>query len=399
MARQPQLDRWGYGCFTVFQQSFFSNLFLASARMNVGLQKRLCIAIQGAVQGVGFRPFVYRLATDLKLGGWINNSAQGVLIEVEGGQSQLEIFLQRIDREKPPRSMIQRLKSSWLEPVGYAAFEIRTSVGGEKTAIVLPDLATCAECLTEIFDPANRRYRYPFTNCTHCGPRFSILNDLPYDRSNTTMQLFEMCEQCQAEYDNPLDRRFHAQPNACPRCGPHLEVWDQQGQPLASADAALRLAADAIRQGQRVAIKGIGGFHFLVDARSPAAVQRLRQAKQRPAKPFALLYPSLEAIQADCQVSALEAQRLRSSAAPILLLKRHPSPHCSSLAPAVAPDQPNLGIMLPYTPLHHLLMQDLGFPVIATSGNLADEPICTDEHTAVDRLSADLFLVHDRPIA
>ncbi|MDX2242940.1 MAG: carbamoyltransferase HypF [Leptolyngbyaceae cyanobacterium bins.302] len=373
--------------------------------MNSATQQRLQLVIQGAVQGVGFRPFIYRLATELGLAGWVANSAQGVLIEVEGTQSHLDTFLHRLNQEPPPRSHIQQLASSWLEPVGYTDFEIRKSVGGQKTAIVLPDLATCPDCLAEIRDPTNRRYHYPFTNCTNCGPRFSIIEALPYDRPNTTMHSFVMCKQCQTEYENPGDRRFHAQPNACPQCGPHLELWNQTGETLASNDTALKLAADAIRQGKIVAVKGLGGFHLIVDARNETAVQNLRQAKHRAAKPFALMYPSLELIKTHCYVSALEEQLLLSPAAPIVLLKLktspHPTPHTPLLSPSVAPHNPYLGIMLPYTPLHHLLMADLGFPIVATSGNLADEPICTDGHEALHRLGqiADLFLIHNRAIA
>ena len=202
----------------------------------VGL--RLKVTVRGAVQGVGFRPFIYRLATELNLKGWVNNSAQGVFIEVEGTRAGLEQFLLRIEREKPPRSMIQSLEASWLDPVGYDGFEIRESeAGGPKTALVLPDIATCPDCLREIFDPNNRRYFYPFTNCTNCGPRFSIIEALPYDRANTSMKRFTMCPECQAEYDDPRDRRFHAQPNACPVCGPHLELWDQEGKAVAGPNA------------------------------------------------------------------------------------------------------------------------------------------------------------------
>lgn len=364
----------------------------------------LHIEIQGAVQGVGFRPFIYRLATELGLVGWVNNSAQGVLIEVEGMRSQLDTFLHRIDPEKPPRSFIQHLESAFLEPVGYSSFEIRDSVAGEKTALVLPDIATCPDCLSEIFDSSNRRYRYPFTNCTNCGPRFSIIEALPYDRPNTTMQHFGLCEQCQTEYDNPLDRRFHAQPNACPQCGPHLELWDRKGQVLASHDQALQMTADVIREGKIVAVKGLGGFHLMVDARNEEAVQRLRLVKHREEKPFALLYPSLELIKVHCVVSELEEQLLRSPESPIVLLTRKTRNvkfETSLLpAPAVAPNNPYWGIMLPYTPLHHLLMAELGFPVVATSGNRSDEPICIDQHEAIQRLQdmADLFLVHNRPI-
>jgi hydrogenase maturation protein HypF len=365
-------------------------------------QQRLRIILRGVVQGVGFRPFIYRLATELDLVGWVNNSAQGVVIEVEGERSQLDIFLQRIEQDKPSRSLIQQLEPSILDPIGYSTFEIRASVDGEKTTLVLPDLATCSDCLQDILDPTNRRYRYPFTNCTHCGPRFSIIDALPYDRPHTTMRHFAMCKQCQSEYENPLNRRFHAQPNACPQCGPDLELWDQQGHVLASHDQALQMTAAAIRQGQTVAIKGLGGFHLIVDARNEAAVQRLRQTKHRQAKPFALMYPSLELVKAHCKVSDLEAQVLQSLEAPIVLLNQSKIQNPNSkIAPSVAPNNPYLGIMLPYTPLHHLLMDDLEFPVVATSGNLSDEPICTDEHEVIQRLGqiADVFLVHNRPIA
>ncbi len=376
---------------------------------------RLKIVIRGAVQGVGFRPFVYRLATELQLTGWVLNSAQGVFIEVEGATEQLEEFLRRLPRERPPRAFIQSLEHSWLDPVGYTHFEIRHSdESGQKSAFILPDIATCPDCLGEIFDPNDRRYRYPFTNCTNCGPRFSIIEALPYDRPNTTMKHFAMCRECQAEYENPTDRRFHAQPNACPTCGPHLELWDRQGAVIATHDEALRQAAEAIRSGQIVAMKGLGGFHLVCDACNDQAVQELRRRKHREEKPFALMYPSLELIKAHCEVSELEERLLTSPEAPIVLLRRQASPgpytvppqaareqSRRSLAPSVAPRNPYLGIMLPYTPLHHLLMAELGFPIVATSGNLSDEPICTDEHEALEKLNriADLFLVHNRPIA
>lgn len=361
---------------------------------------RLSVTIRGAVQGVGFRPFVFRLAEELGLTGWVNNSAQGVFIEVEGRRDRLQSFLLRIPREKPPRAFIQSLESSWLDPVGFTKFEIRESdAGGAKTALILPDIATCPECLREVFDPANRRHRYPFTNCTHCGPRFSIIESLPYDRPNTTMKRFVMCEACRAEYENPRDRRFHAQPNACPACGPQLELWGRDGRVLAQRDAALQQAAAAIRRGEIAAVKGLGGFHLLVDARNEQAVRRLRELKHREEKPFALMVPSLVAAQALCEVSELEERLLTSPESPIVLLRRRKD--ASGIVEVVAPRNPCLGVMLPYTPLHHLLLAELGFPVVATSGNLAEEPICTDERDALRRLSgiADLFLVHDRPIA
>jgi hydrogenase maturation protein HypF len=361
-------------------------------------QKRLSVLIQGAVQGVGFRPFIYRLAMDLGLMGWVNNSAQGVLLEAEGSQEQLEIFLQRIEQEKPPSAFIQGVISSLLEPVGYKTFAIRLSTGGPKTTLVLPDIATCPDCLKEILDPTDRRYRYPFTNCIHCGPRFSIIEALPYDRAQTTMKIFGMCAYCQTEYENPLDRRFHAQPNACPKCGPQLTLWASDGRVCASGDEALLTAAAALGRGLIVAIKGLGGFQLMVDARNQGAVLRLRQRKQRKEKPFALLYPSLEMVREHCEISELEERLLCTPEAPIVLVRRRTE---SIPTEEVAPGNPYLGVMLPCTALHHLLMKELGFPVVATSGNLASEPICTDEYEALQRLGsmADLFLVHNRPIA
>ena len=365
-----------------------------------GLNARLRIAVRGAVQGVGFRPFIYRLASELGLAGWVNNSPQGVFIEVEGSPGELQKLLLRIEGEKPPRSFIQSLEASWLDPVGYTGFDIRESAtGGEKTALVLPDVAACADCLREIFDPANRRYFYPFTNCTNCGPRFSIIESLPYDRAATSMKQFTMCRRCQAEYDDPRDRRFHAQPNACSECGPQIGFWDRHGKVLASGVASVAAAAEAIREGKIVAVKGLGGFHLMVVANSDHAVRRLRELKHREEKPFALMFSALESVRAACEVSPIEERLLRSPEAPIVLLKQIAN-RPSSLASSVAPGNPNLGVMLPYTPLHHLLMSLVGAPVVATSGNLSDEPICTDETKVLECLGriADLFLVHNRPI-
>lgn len=365
---------------------------------------RLKLAVRGAVQGVGFRPFVSRLAEELGLAGWVNNSPQGVFVEVEGAEPALQQFLIRLPAEKPPHSSIQSLEATWLDTAGYQKFEIRPSAtGGPKSALVLPDIATCPECLHELFDPANRRYLYPFINCTHCGPRFSIIEALPYDRANTTMKGFTMCPECRAEYEEPRDRRFHAQPNACPVCGPHVELWNPAGEAVFTNHDAVLAAAYAIRHGKIVAVKGVGGFHLLVNARTESAVQRLRQRKHREEKPFALLFPSLEAVRRACEVSDAEARLLTSPEAPIVLLRRRAAPAdgvCNPIAAAVTPGNPNLGVMLPSNPLQHLLMAVLKFPVVATSGNLSDEPLCIDEHDALGRLAriADWFLVHNRAI-
>jgi hydrogenase maturation protein HypF len=361
---------------------------------------RVRVSLRGAVQGVGFRPFVYRLARQLGLTGWVSNSPQGVLLEAEGEARAVEHFLVRLDLEKPSCSFIQSRECWQLDPAGYAHFEIRPSeTGGERTTLVLPDIATCDQCLAEVFDPDNRRHGYPFTNCTNCGPRFSIILDLPYDRANTTMRRFEMCSECRAEYQEPLDRRFHAEPIACPTCGPQLTLWDPRGQVLADRDGALQQAAAAVRRGRILALKGLGGFQLLVDAASEEAVQALRQRKRRAEKPFALMYPTLETVERACEVTSAERRLLTSPESPIVLLRRREG--AQSVADAVAPRNPYMGIMLPCTPLHHLLMREMEFPVVATSGNVSDEPICTDEAEALHRLGgiADLFLVHNRPIA
>jgi hydrogenase maturation protein HypF len=360
--------------------------------------QRLRVTIRGAVQGVGFRPFVYRLATEMGLGGWVKNSPQGVFIEAEGGKETLDAFLLRLEREKPRLSFIQSLEYSLLEPVGYEGFQIRHSdATGEKATVILPDIATCPQCRAELLDPGDRRSRYPFTNCTLCGPRFSIIQALPYDRANTTMKSFVMCPDCRREYEDPADRRFHAQPDACGVCGPHLSLWDGKGEALAASDSALKGAATVIKRGRILALKGLGGFQLLVDGRNQEAVLRLRERKRREEKPLALMFPDLETLRRYVNVSPLEERLLLSAESPIVILRRLPE---SDIAPAVAPDNPYLGAMLPYTPLHHLLMRDLGFPVVATSGNLHDEPILTDEDEALDTIGgiADSFLVHNRPI-
>ena len=348
--------------------------------------ERLRVILFGAVQGVGFRPFVYRLATSLHLPGWVRNSSAGLEIEVEGSPQGLTRFLERLESERPAEAVVLGREISRLVPTGFVEFQILPS--GEhdtKSTAVLPDLATCRACLDELFDPADRRFLYPFINCTHCGPRYSIILDIPYDRPKTTMRGFTLCSDCRREYLDPADRRFHAQPVACPACGPALATPIQD-------------AARTLHDGLIVALKGIGGYQLLADARQPSAVERLRQRKHREEKPFALMMPSLAMVKDYCLVSPAEAALLQSPSAPIVLLK--PTGRLG-LATNVAGSSPYLGVMLPYSPLHHLLMEEFPYPLIATSGNRSDEPIAIENHEAHTRLAgiADLFLDHDRPIA
>ena len=355
--------------------------------------RRVRIDVRGAVQGVGFRPFVYRCATSLGLTGWVENTSFGVRLEAEGEAENIGALLRALEESPPPNASILSLEVEELEPRAENTFVIRTSASqGARVAQILPDLATCPDCLSELFDPGDRRYRYPFINCTHCGPRYSIVEDVPYDRARTSMRHFPMCPACRAEYEDPLDRRFHAEPNACPVCGPRLSLWDGGGAVLAQDHDALLGAADAIRAGKIVAAKGIGGFHLIVDARNEEAVPR----KGRAEKPFAVMFPSLAEVERECDVAPEERALLAGPACPIVLVRRK----SGTVPAAVAPDNPRLGVMLPYAPLHHLLLRELGFAVVATSGNLSDEPIATDEAEALVRLGgiADLFLVHDRPI-
>lgn len=365
--------------------------------------RRLKIVIHGAVQGVGFRPFVYRLANELHVNGWVNNSSSGVCIEAESDRDTLETFLTRLHNEKPPHAVIQQSETTFLETLGYKNFSIRESNSAEeKSALILPDIAVCDDCLHEMLDPANRRYRYPFINCTHCGPRFSIIESLPYDRPNTTMKKFSMCPECEQEYHDPENRRFHAQPIACPKCGPHVELWDRDGKKLFLHDEAIIEASKALCSGKIVALKGLGGFQLLVNSTNEDAVNELRLRKHREEKPFAIMFRSLDKIKEECFVSKLEIQLLKSAESPIVLLRRKSTAENlkSNVAPSIAPRNPYLGIMLPYTPLHHLLMREIDFPIIATSGNISDEPMCIDESDALKKLNsiADLFLIHNRPI-
>jgi len=369
------------------------------APLDPSLRERRRLRLRGAVQGVGFRPFVHRLATELGLGGEVVNDPGGVTLEIEGPPAALAAFEERLLRDKPPASTPEIVARSRVPPRGEVAFAIRASQGaGPPTAILLPDLATCADCARELADPTDRRFGYPFTNCTRCGPRFSIIERLPYDRPHTTMRGFVMCPRCAAEYAEPTDRRFHAQPNACPDCGPSLALLDRTGAPLARGGEALAGAAALVRDGGILALHGLGGFHLVVDARSAAAVRELRARKARWEKPLAVMAPSLAAAGELCEIDETARALLTSAEAPIVLLPRRPG---AAVAAEVAPDNPRLGVMLPYTPLHRLLLDALGFPVVATSGNASEEPICTAPAEALARLGhlADRFLVHDRPIA
>jgi hydrogenase maturation protein HypF len=358
-------------------------------KVAVPKSQRLRVALYGAVQGVGFRPFVYRLATEMGLPGWVLNSSAGLVVEVDGAPEDLQQFLERLDAERPASAVVLARETSFLAPAGFTRFEIVASdQASEKSAAILPDLATCPQCLADLSDPANRRYQYAFTNCTQCGPRYSIILDIPYDRPNTTMQGFTLCPECRREYTDPADRRFHAQPNACPKCGPKLSIE--------IGEAAREIAA-----GRILALKGIGGFQLLADARNQDAVARLRRLKHREEKPFALMMPTIEMVREHCLVSAEEQRVLASPAAPIVLLRPVAQASACALAPNVAHNSPYLGVMLPYSPLHHLLMRACPFPLVATSGNLSDEPIAIDNDEAQRRLGgiADAFLMHDRPVA
>ncbi len=367
-----------------------------------GLRERYRLKITGAVQGVGFRPFVYRLATSNDLTGWVNNTSEGLLIEIEGPIERLDRFVESLKTDKPAVSQIDKIERARMAPQNDGTFEIILSdTGSNKSVVILPDLAVCDDCLRELLDPADRRYLYPFINCTNCGPRFSIIKALPYDRANTSMARFAMCEKCAAEYHDPSNRRFHAQPNACPDCGPQVQLWDDRGQILEQYNGALLKAAEALHEGKIVAVKGLGGFHLMVDAGNENAVRELRQRKHREEKPLAVMFPDLNSIKSVCRVSDEEEKLLLSTASPIVLLEKSEIPGGYTIAESVAPGNPYLGSMLPYTPLHHILMRLVHRPVVATSGNISDEPICIDEREALDRLGqiTGLFLVHDRPIA
>ncbi len=393
----------------------------------------LRIAITGVVQGVGFRPFVYNLAKGMALSGWVLNHSGGVDIEVEGPQTSIDAFVEALSTKAPPLARIESIEAHPIPFEGYDGFEIRHSESQEgRYQLISPDVATCPDCLRELFDPEDRRYRYPFINCTNCGPRFTIIEDIPYDRPKTTMRVFPMCDECLAEYRDPANRRFHAQPNACPVCGPHvwlveresrgenqeseneesaiLRETEQVGELPASgfrhptssiqhpdSDAVFARAKELLLAGKILAIKGLGGFHLACDATNAEAVAELRARKHRPDKPFAIMVPTLEDVEALCVVPPEAEALMTSPQCPIVLLDARPD---TPIAEGVAPNNHTLGVMIPYTPLHHILLRDVGRPLVMTSGNVSEEPIAKDNDEALRRLAplADAFLLHNRDI-
>ncbi len=361
---------------------------------------RTAIRVEGAVQGVGFRPFVYGLATSLGLAGLVGNDVDGVFAEVEGDAEVIGKFLVLLRQQAPPLARIERISTTALSPAGQSDFVIAASQpGGQRRALVSPDSATCADCLRELADPADRRYRYPFINCTNCGPRFTIVRDVPYDRALTTMSGFPMCADCAAEYHDPADRRFHTQPVCCPACGPALALTDAAGTHLSGAADAIAAAAELILAGRVVAVKGLGGYHLVVDAGNEAAAGALRARKHREDKPFAVMVPDVAGARRLADLDETAELMLTSPRRPIVLAPRHGAT-VDEVAPSVAPGNTHLGLLLPYTPIHHLLLAAVGRPIVATSGNVSDEPIAYRDSDALARLAriADAFLTHDRAI-
>ncbi len=367
--------------------------------MRAPTQERRGISVRGIVQGVGFRPFVYALAQRHGLSGLVRNDAEGVHIEVEGLPEELDLFLRGLGEEAPPLAVVDAVAWHTLSTLGETDFRIEESREGvRRQALVSPDVAACDDCLAEVFDPSDRRHRYPFTNCTNCGPRFTITRSVPYDRATTTMASFTMCPDCQNEYEDPLNRRFHAQPNACPDCGPRVRLLDRFGHELrARPDDPIARTARMLRGRAVVAIKGLGGYHLACDPFDQMAVRTLRGRKVRQDKPFALMARDLAQVRGICRVSPEEQDLLSSPAHPIVLLERRED---SGVAEEVAPRQNTLGVMLAYTPLHHLLLCDAGIPLVMTSGNNADEPIAYRDEEAFRQLCeiADYFLLHEREI-
>jgi hydrogenase maturation protein HypF len=383
---------------------------------------RYRINVKGVVQGVGFRPFIYRLTKENRLNGWVLNSSEGVIIEVEGDSKNLNLFIKNIEEKAPPMAKIDELSLEELEPVYYKKFEIKRSIKRKgKYQLVSPDVATCEDCLNELFDKNDRRYLYPFINCTNCGPRFTIIKDMPYDRPNTTMNKFIMCENCQKEYDNPLSRRFHAQPNACPVCGPHIWLVDNKGR-LVNNENPIEEASNLLKNKMIIGVKGLGGFQLACDATSNDVVKRMRMRKSRPAKPFAIMVKDVDQVKEICYLNEEEEKLLTGSQKPIVLLKRRKEFTRNSknknvllkkknepfidnknrliVCEEVAPNNNYLGVMIPYTPLHYLLLRSFNKPLVMTSGNISEEPIAIENEEAIKRLGhiVDYFLFHNRDI-
>ena len=362
-------------------------------------RRRARVRVRGVVQGVGFRPYVYRLAREIGLAGSVLNDSHGVLIEIEGEADGVERFLARLPGEAPPLAAIEEISAVGVEPTGEAGFVVASSHAGDRPdALVSADAATCADCLAELLDPGDRRHRYPFINCTNCGPRFTIVRDVPYDRPATTMAGFEMCPACRVEYDDPVDRRFHAQPNACPGCGPHVRLLRaSDGTALAGREEALARTTAALRGGSIVAVKGLGGYHLACRADDEETVARLRARKHREDRPFALMVAGLAEARELIDLTAAEERLLEGRERPIVIARRLPG---APVAASVAPSGPDLGVMLAYSPLHHLLARDVARPLVMTSGNVSDEPIAFTDSDALARLApiAELICAHDRPI-
>ncbi len=360
------------------------------------MKKALQIKVIGIVQGVGFRPFVYRLARGHSLSGWVLNSPEGVSLHVEGPEEDLEGFLKELSIEAPPHARIYRIEVKEVSPEGFETFEvIRAEKEGTLELDILPDLGICKDCLRELFSEGDRRYRYPFISCTNCGPRFSILETIPYERENTTMKIFPLCPECKGEYENPLDRRFHAEPIACPHCGPGIELFNDKGERIAEGERALQLALEYLKGGKILAVKGLTGFHLMARADDPQAIETLRTRKRRSKKPFAVMFCDLSQLEDYVELTEEDKKLLLSPWAPILLL-----PDKGRLPQNLKEGLDSLGVFLPYTPLHQLLLKDLPFPVIATSGNFSEEPLVFENEEALEKLSqmADFLLLHNRPI-
>lgn len=369
---------------------------LVNEQKNGNISRRI-IHVKGIVQGVGFRPFIFQIARRYGLYGWVFNSSAGVQIEVEGEEKALHGFFEDLTMQLPPLAQIEAISVREAEPVGYETFEIRQSQAtpGEYVAIA-PDVCTCADCLRELFSAGDRRYGYPFINCTNCGPRFSIICDVPYDRANTSMKKFPLCPECGREYHDPADRRFHAQPNACPECGPQLAFLG--GKPLQHGKGdPIALTVQALEEGKIAAIKGLGGFHLACDATNEAVVAQLRSRKQRYGKPLAVMMADLDQVRRFCELSPAEEKLLLSPRRPIVILKQRPD---TGMAPSVAQGLPTLGVLLPYTPVHYLLFTDCKSPLVMTSGNISEEPLVSDNDEAIAKLGdiADCFLLHNREI-